>query len=255
MKAATAAQVKAWRKLKTRPERQVQGLFLVEGEHMVGEALAAGRVQHVLLDADKAERFSAFAASGAPCSALTATQLRQVVDSRTPQGVAALVALPPPPTLEQLGHRLVALDGVQDPGNVGTILRTMDAAGFTGLLTDTRTADAFSQKALSASMGSIFRVGVHVTQDLPGVLDSFSGFDIIAGHLQGEPFYQRPRTGERVCLLIGSEGAGLSPQVLSRATLRVRLPMQGGAESLNAAVAAAIMMYDLYRETLIPTLM
>ncbi len=245
---ATAAEVKRWRALKTRAQRAEQGVFLVEGEHMAAEALRMGRASALLVQEDRADRFAALTAPEVPCYLLSAVQMAQVADSKTPQGIAALCAMPQTPGIADLGPRIVALNGVQDPGNVGTILRTMDAAGFTGLLTDAETADAFSPKALSASMGSIFRITVHVTHDLPLVLDTLRGFDIIAGDLRGEPFYERRPTAPNVCLLIGSEGSGLSKDVLSRAGVRLKLPMAGGAESLNAAVAASIMMYDLLRE-------
>lgn len=247
---ATAAQVRRWRALSTRADRMAQGLFLVEGEHMVLEAVRMGRAQTLLAQEDRIERFPDLLSSGVPVLYLTQTQFAQVADSKTPQGIAALCALPAMPDIAALGSRIVALNGVQDPGNVGTILRTMDAAGFTGMLTDVQTADAFSPKALSASMGSIHRVPVHVTDDLPSALDSLVGFDIIAGDLRGTPFYARQPVGPAVCLLIGSEGAGLHPEVLARATMRLKLPMVGGAESLNAGVAASIMMYDLLRERL-----
>lgn len=245
---ATIAQVRRWRALKTRADRLAQGVFLVEGAHMTAEAVCTGRVRTLLFRQDRAHRFPELTSSGVPCALLTDAQFAQVTDSKTPQGVAALCSMQETPAIKDLGARIVALNAVQDPGNVGTILRTMDAAGFTGLLTDMQTADAFSSKALSASMGSVFRIPVHVTQNLVSALDSLIGFDIIAGDLRGAPFYERPPARAAVCLLIGSEGAGLHPEVLARATMRLRLPLMGGAESLNAAVAASVMMYDLLRE-------
>ena len=148
-----------------------------------------------------------------------------------------------------LGSRLVALDGVQDPGNVGTIIRTADAAGLDGVLLSAQCADAFSPKVLRATMGSVFRMGIRVTEDLPGELARLKqeGFSVLSSQLDGTPFYEREPVGERFCLVIGSEGNGVTPEVQQVATHRVKLPMRGGAESLNAAVAAGIMMYELMR--------
>ncbi|MBR2053649.1 MAG: RNA methyltransferase, partial [Clostridia bacterium] len=145
-----------------------------------------------------------------------------------------------------LGHRIVCLNGVQDPGNVGTILRTMDAAGFTGLLIDGNTADPYSPKVLRATMGSIFRIPVFQTKQLSQTLDVLrqKDFEILAGDLMGKPFFNKRERKENTCIIIGNEGAGISPEIKEKATLRLKIPMMGGAESLNAAVAAAIMMYD-----------
>ena len=174
--------------------------------------------------------------------------MASVSPMKSPQGVlftGRIPALAPPEKLT--GRRYVALEGVQDPGNVGTILRTIDAAGFTGLMLDRESADAFSPKALRASMGAAFRIPIRLSGKLAEDLQALSGFAILAGSLQGSPFFERPRLGPRVCLLIGNEGAGLSEAIQRLATLRVKLPMPGRAESLNAALAAGIMMYDFVR--------
>ena len=98
-------------------------------------------------------------------------------------------------------------------------------------------------------MGSVFRVPVSVTDDLPGCLRALrqEGYSVLSSQLDGEPFYRRDGVGERFCLVIGSEGNGVSDAVKAEATHRLKLPMRGGAESLNAAVAAGIMMYDLMK--------
>ena len=146
--------------------------------------------------------------------------------------------------------RLVAMDGVQDPGNVGTIIRTADAAGFDGVILSTQCADVFSPKVLRATMGSIFRMGIRVTDNLPGMLTAMvqQGASVLSSQLDGEPFYQRSHLNERFVLVIGSEGNGVTDEVKAVATHKVKLPMRGGAESLNAAVAAGIMMYELTRD-------
>jgi TrmH family RNA methyltransferase len=143
------------------------------------------------------------------------------------------------------GPRLVALNRVQDPGNVGAILRTMDAAAFDGLLIDVGCADPFSPKALRASMGAVFRVPVYSFSSLEEALDLLPGHILVAGDLNGAPYYEHPPFGARVCLLMGNEGAGLDEGLLKRADYRLKLPIPGGAESLNAAVAASLMIYDI----------
>ena len=157
---------------------------------------------------------------------------------------------PIPKTSLPTGRKLVAMDGVQDPGNVGTIIRTADCAGIEGVILSEQCADIFSPKVLRATMGSIFRMPMLVTGDLPGTLQGLieNGYSVMSSQLDGEPFYSRSNVGEKYCLVIGSEGNGVSEPVRALATHKVRLPMRGGAESLNAAIAAGIMMYDLTRE-------
>ena len=234
--------VQAWRSLKERKGRRELGCFLVEGRKMVAEALASGfPVEAVLVDE---ARLGEFDLSG-DVFALPEHVLAAVCDTKTPQGIAAVVRMTEPGTT---GAYLVALDGVQDPGNVGTIIRTADAAGFDGVLMSTQCADPFSPKVLRATMGSVFRMNVRVTDDLPGALDALKaqGYAVISSQLDGEPFGPVARDMKApFALVIGSEGNGVSEPVRQIATNRVALPMRGGAESLNAAVAAGIMMYGL----------
>ena len=238
--------VTTWKSLKDRKGRKETGCFPVEGRKMVEEALASAfPVEAILVDADRAEEFSLPA--GVAAYAMPAHVLAAVCDTKTPQGIAAVVRMA---EVELQGARLVAMDGVQDPGNVGTIIRTADAAGFDGVILSAQCADVFSPKVLRATMGSIFRMGIRVTDDLPGLLAGMvkAGASVLSSQLDGEPFYQRSPLNERFVLVIGSEGNGVTDEVKAIATHKVKLPMRGGAESLNAAVAAGIMMYELTRD-------
>lgn len=243
--------VAGWRALKDRRARRETGCFLVEGRKLVEEALASGfPVEAVLVDEGRVDELPPLIA--APVYALPSHVLAAVCDTKTPQGVAAVVQMR---ELPMVGERLVALDGVQDPGNVGTIVRTADAAGFDGVLLSTQCADVFSPKVLRATMGSVFRMPLSVTDDLPGALLALRnrGYSILSSQLDGTPFYERTNVAPRFCLVIGNEGNGVSVPVQFLATHRLRLPMRGGAESLNASVAAGIMMYELTREGLAPS--
>lgn len=234
-----------WRSLKERKGRRESGLFLVEGRKMVEEALASAfQVEALLVDEARMEEFTL--PHSIPTYALPENVLSSVCDTRTPQGIAAVVQMAVNP---RLGRYIVALDGVQDPGNVGTIIRTADAAGMEGILLSEQCADVFSPKTLRATMGSIFRMPIDVTGDLPGRLRELSGagYSVISSQLDGEPFYHRSPVAPCFCLIIGNEGNGVSEAVKAAATHWVKLPMRGGAESLNAAIAAGIMMYDLMR--------
>lgn len=243
----TAAQIRDLRALGSRSERIRQGRYLAEGEHLTQEAIKEGAALSILVMEGREQRFRQHLSGGLPVCLLPERAFVQIADTKTPQGIAALCALPGNAEPAQLGDRIVALNAVQDPGNVGTIIRSMDAAGFTGVMLDEACADPFSPKTLRASMGSALRIPVCTLSSLPEGLRALKGYDIIAGALNGSPFYRRRRTAQKVCLLIGNEGAGLSDEVMALADLRLKLPMRGGAESLNAAIAATVMMYDFVR--------
>lgn len=235
--------VAAWKALKDRKGRRESGCFLVEGRKMVEEALASAfDVEAVLVQ----EGMELPDGLSMPVYELPAHVLAAVCDTKTPQGIAAVVRMK---EQSALGKHIVVLDGVQDPGNVGTIIRTADAAGLDGVLLSNQCADVFSPKVLRATMGSIFRMNLRTTDDLPGELTKLreKGYSILSSQLDGTPFYEREKVAEQFALVIGNEGNGVSEQVQQTATHRVRLPMRGGAESLNAAIAAAIMMYELMR--------
>ena len=173
--------------------------------------------------------------------------LAVLCDTVSPQGIVAETDMPAQG--DSLNGMIVALDGVQDPGNVGAILRSADAAGFDAILLGANCADPYCAKALRASMGSIFRVPVMRTERIAGDLASLRsrGYAVLSSQLDGEDFFARGPLPHDFALVIGSEAAGVSRDVSAAATHRLRLPMYGGAQSLNAAVAAGIMMYDLSR--------
>ena len=235
--------VTAWKALKERKGRRESGCFLVEGRKMVEEALQSGFPVEALL---VQEGLDVPNLPNLPIYVLPEHVLAAVCDTKTPQGIAAVVRMR---QQDALGKHIIALDGVQDPGNVGTMIRTADAAGLDGVLLSSQCADVFSPKVLRATMGSIFRMNLRVTDDLPAELMKLraAGYSILSSQLDGTPFYERQGVAEQFALIIGNEGNGVSEAVRQTATHRLRLPMRGGAESLNAAIAAAIMMYELMR--------
>lgn len=243
--------VKAARALQTREGRMQSGLFLCDGEHMVAEALQgdASAVQTVFVAEDRRDAYAALLAKPdrAEVFCVSTHVLEAISQVRTPQGIAATVRLPAPANPATPGARVVLLEAVQDPGNVGTILRTMDAAGFDACLLGPGCADPFSPKALRATMGAVFRVPVASVPDAAQAAAALAaqGYAVLASVLDGEDFYRRTPLPPQVCLLVGNEGAGLTAATAAAATHRYRLPMRGGAESLNAAVAAAIFLYEI----------
>ena len=249
--------IKQVRALRQRKARQESGLFLVEGIRHVGEAVEAGAsVQAIYYALDLLE--SAFAQSlvvtqdrkGIPCYALSREVFESVAEKENPQGILAVV--------KHLEHRLddlspsnfpwgVALVAPQDPGNLGTILRTIEAVGASGLLLLDSGVDLYHPAAVRASMGAIFW--------LPVASASFAEFkdwaDRNAYHIYGTSAhdatdYRQVNGYPRPCvLLLGSEREGLSPEQRAACQALIRLPMRGRATSLNLGVAAGIMLYEM----------
>ena len=165
-------------------------------------------------------------------------------DMPAPQGVVAAVRTPDcTPPKEYPEGLIVALERVQDPGNVGAIIRSADAMGAAGVLISLDSADPYAPKTLRASMGSNYHLPIWI-EDIGPALDTLesAGAVLIAGHLQGKEAF--PKIGKRCVLVIGNEGNGVSDAVAARCE-KVRLPMKGRAESLNASVAAGIFLYEL----------
>lgn len=241
------------KKLNEKKQRDAQHLLLAEGPKLVEEALREGLApERALVSADRADGLAQLIArlerNGCELRLCPESLLKAVADTRTPQGICASFYWPEPLAQGSEPALLVALDGVQDPGNVGGIWRTADAAGFGGVLFSDGCADPMSPKVVRAAMGSAFRLPARSCADFPSELMRLreQGYAILVSALDGEDFFScMPTIGERAVLVIGSEGHGIRPQTRSAATKALRLPMRGGAESLNANVAAGIMLYAL----------
>lgn len=176
---------------------------------------------------------------------------KKISDTVTPQGVLAIVTQSVCSLEDILKVRnkekscIVVLDRLQDPGNLGTIIRTGEGAGISGVVMSPDCADVYSPKVIRSTMGSIFRVPFTVVDDLPSAIDRIraAGVTTYAAHLQGED-YNKGVFGKDIALLIGNEARGLSREVADKADQWIRIPMEGTVESLNAAVATAILMYE-----------
>ncbi|NLG25880.1 MAG: RNA methyltransferase [Clostridiales bacterium] len=242
------------RSLKDRRGRDEQRAFLVEGPKLVAEALDAGLAPlRAAYDEGALPRLSplveALRSRGADVRPARSHVIDAISDTLTPQGLCAAFSPPAPLDLASPPPLLVALDGVRDPGNVGAIWRVADAAGFHGLLLSADCADRHSPKVQRASMGSGLRLPAEVCQSLPGTLKDLAerGFAVISAVLGGGDVYARPQLAPPLVLVIGSEARGVSDEANAQSRYRLSLPMRGGAESLNAAVAAGVLMYELTR--------
>ena len=178
---------------------------------------------------------------------------KSVSDTQTPQGILCLVRMPQYPLSDLLrGNRthLLIVESIQDPGNLGTMLRTGEGAGITGIIMNRTTVDLFNPKTIRSTMGSIYRVPYYIADDLAETIGELKRqkVGIYAAHLKGQMQYDEPSYCKGTAFLIGNEGNGLSDEIAGLADTYVRIPMEGSVESLNAAVSAALLMYETNRQ-------
>lgn len=241
---------KVLRALGRRKGREEHGLFLAEGPHLARELVESDlRVEMVLYTpehasgAEEGATLEALRDRGADLREVDAGTLAEFADTVTPQGVLSVVEIPRREVTELPDDGLLILDAVQDPGNFGTLARTAEATGMAGLLALRGTVDPWNPKAVRAAAGSSFRLPIaagsweEAREWLRG-----RGTEVWAADPLGEPVYGGEGAPDRLALVLGNEGRGVSPEVLDDARRRVRVPTAGSVESLNVAVAGALLI-------------
>lgn len=225
----------------SRREREKTGAFVCEGPTMLSEALRSNvSVQRVFC---LPELLSSLPPLSCPVHSVTAAVLQKMSDVPSPQGIVFICSLPEETPLS--GTQLLALDELRDPGNLGTILRTADAFGTSGVALLGDCADPYSPKVVRATMGSLFRVPLWRC-DIQ-TLKKRAGVPLYAAVLDGSSRPISQLSLSRACVIIGNEAHGVSEMVRTFCDGSVNIPIRG-AESLNAAVAAAIFLYEMARE-------
>ena len=249
--------------------------FVVEGIKLVDEALKYGDVSEIVITeslyaeivsgdlsdnallAENGKNVIKYVGNSRSIIVVLDAVFNSVSETITPQGVLAVVGMPCYRLLDEdyldkiyskTGKiKLLILEDTSDPGNLGTIMRTAEAAGVTGVIMTKGTVDIFNPKVVRSTMGSIFRLPFAYVEDLKEVIKELkkSGISFYATHLKGEKSYKAIQYSDRSAILIGNEARGLSDEVADLADTYVLIPMQGKVESLNAAVAAALMMYEV----------
>ena len=230
--------------------RDKLGLYLIEGENLLEEAVKNGAgIKTVLMCRDY--RGSLFGTED-KSFCLSDKLFEQLAQTETTQGIMAVVEKPelsPDRFLDRGGGNFIVLDRLQDPGNIGTILRTADAAGYELAIVMKGTADVFSPKAVRAATGSLFRMPV-VFMDSVDELMEFTraaGKKLVATCFDTDRYYYDENLREDIALIIGNEGGGISRELIECSDLKIKIPMHGNIESLNASVAAGILMYEAVR--------
>jgi TrmH family RNA methyltransferase len=234
------SQVKYIQSLSHKKFRDEAGVFVAEGPKIAGELLQMPGIRCRQVYAVKEWIAAAAPLSGIPVQEVGESDLERLSVLATPNQVVAVFEKPVfPPTDFNKGITLV-LDGIQDPGNLGTLVRIADWFGLSAVLCSPDCADVYNAKTIQSTMGSIGRVPV-VYADPVAVVSGYSGLPVFAAVLGGRGLYEMERV-DRGIILIGNESKGIRPGLLELATDRVTIPGAGRAESLNAAVAAGIVV-------------
>lgn len=238
------AYVKLLRSLKNKKARQEEGLYVAEGSKCSMEALENADVQTLITTNAQSDAARMAMQKGVEVKTASPQILHAISEAKNLNTELAVVRM----TNEVISGQglVIALEDVSDPQNIGTIIRTADAVGAAGVLMSERCADHTSPRAVRASMGSCFHISVETAKDFKERLKELSkGRVVVAGHLRGDGSLNPTRDA---VLLIGNESRGLTDETAAMADVLYRIPILGRAESLNAAVAAGIMMYKLIGE-------
>lgn len=249
--------IKALRALRQRKARDEQGRYLIEGIRPVAEAIQCGAPLDMLVVAPELlnssfahELIDTYAAGGGKILTVSAAVFSSLADKDNPQGLAAVgrIHYTPLPNLSPAPVGWVVLVEVADPGNLGTILRTADGAGFSGVILVGATTDPFDPAAVRASMGALFSQQIARTS-WPDLLTWARQHRIalVGSSDRGASDYRTTTYPRPLLLVLGSERHGLTDEQLAACDLVVRIPMRGRSDSLNLAVAAGILMYEATR--------
>lgn len=253
---STIKEIKA---LHLKKNRDKEGLYFVEGIRFVNDAIDN---EQKIIKAVISERLESLNGGKElinrvnsvcdDCSVVNEKLFEEISDTQTPQGIIGVLRKSEYNTESVIknGRAILILDSLQDPGNVGTIIRTADAAGITAVILTKGCVDIYSPKVLRSTMGSVFHMplfqGLNVNETINLLKES--GYKIIASHLKGQNNYFDEGLTGKCAIVVGNEANGISPETAEMADKLVRIPMPGKAESLNASIAASIMIYEIVRQ-------
>jgi len=238
-------------------ERKQQGVFVAEGIRMFREApeelVREVYVSKSLFDKGILQEDLQVKLQAGKLEIVEDAVFDKISDTRTPQGILSVLRMPQYDLEKSLADAdgiWLILEDIQDPGNLGTILRTAEGAGIEGVILTENTVDLFNPKTIRSTMGSLYRVPFFVTADIETTMGKLKeqGFAVYAAHLDGQKYYDEITYSGKTAFLIGNEGNGLRDATARLATDYLKIPMEGKVESLNAAIASSLLMYEAYRQ-------
>lgn len=244
---------------KKRKARDEEKVFLVEGIRMFVETpkdkLLEVYVSESFYKKEKKTVEQVMQGSRAKLEVFSDTVFAYVSDTKTPQGVLCVVrqmnySLKDIMKAKETAPQLLVLDNLQDPGNLGTILRTAEGAGVTGIVMSKETVDIYNPKVIRSTMGSVYRMPFYYAPDLLEAVTELkhNGIQTFAAHLDGKNAYDEENYSVPCAFFIGNEGNGLRDEIAEAADKYIRIPMCGEVESLNAAIAASVLMFEVARQ-------
>lgn len=235
--------------------RKKEKLFIVEGSKVINET-PGNLIEEIFLSETFCMNNKKYIEElEGKYEVLSDRVFKQISSFTTPQGILAIVKQNPTEFSDLIlkdKSLIIALECIQDPGNMGTIIRTADAVNAQAVIISTGSVDIYNSKVVRATMGSIFRVPLIVDVELKEILKKLkeNNVNIYAAHLNTNNSYYDMNYKESTCFLIGNEGNGLSKDIANQATDYIKIPILGQAESLNASVAAGVLMYEAIRQRL-----
>lgn len=242
---------------KKRKARDEEGVFLVEGIRMFREVpvdkLREVYVSESFYKKEKETIEKVLAEGDIRAELVSDTVFSHISDTKTPQGILCVVQQMDY-MLEQMiqgeQRHLLVLDNLQDPGNLGTIVRTAEGAGVNGIIMSADCVDIYNPKTIRSTMGSVYRMPFCYAEELPKAIEKIkqAGIHTYAAHLLGERDYDQEDYRSSCAFFIGNEGNGLREEIAKAAQTYVKIPMSGQVESLNAAIAASVLMFEVRRQ-------
>ncbi|MDO4534980.1 MAG: RNA methyltransferase [Clostridium perfringens] len=241
------------KKLKDKKKyREEKKQYIIEGFRFVKEAIKSNSsLDYIIITEEFYEKEKAFVdllkIEGLKIIIMSRILLDELCDTENPQGIIAVVKIEN--SILKTGNTVILVDKVQDPGNMGTIIRTAHAVGARGVIITKGTVDVYNDKVLRSSMGSIFYVPIIEDYHLDMVKDlRRQGYRLLVSSLQGENnFFEEDLKGN-IIIAVGNEGNGVSDEVYEISDIKVKIPMPGNSESLNVAIATSVMMYEKLRQ-------
>lgn len=246
--------IKETKKLKEKKYRLEKGEFIVEGFRFVSEAIESSfDVSFVFVSEAAEEKWGKYnlqerLRNGTKVFLVKEALLKSICSTETPQGIAAVVKNKQGLVDKEQGFYLL-VDKVQDPGNLGTLIRTAHASGALGVILTKGTVDVYNEKTLRATMGSIFYIPIIEDKELTitkGLIAD--GFKLVASSLDTKDNFYDVDLKDKIIIAVGSEASGVSEEIIHICNYKVKVPMPGGAESLNVAIAGSIMIYEAVRQ-------
>ncbi len=248
--------IKSIKKLKDKKYRDIENSYIIEGIKLLKEAIEEkAEIKQIIIcdDCEKTEIISKelmYEIAKYNCNYVTSKVFKYLTEVQTPQGILAVIGkTPKDQEIDYTQDIIVALDGIQDPGNLGTILRTVDSIGLTQILVSKETADSFNPKVVRSTMGAIFRVKVIECENLQEKLKEIkkNKYKVVVSSLQTENSLYNIKLNKKV-IVVGNEANGVSSEIQEMADEKIKIPMLGKTESLNASVATGVILYEYVRQ-------